>query len=227
MPAVKLMHTPPEGVQDVYQSAEKFFGHVPNLVKAMGSNKNMCTSITEFMIVSLGDGRVNWALKELIILKTLLAMGSHYSFGAHEKIARDLGVPEEKIGDLNNSLWKTSPHFSESERLVFDLIDQIGVDANDVDPELWKQLNKYFDHGQLIEINAIITTFIMIGRVGDALGVSDPVLFSKSISKSASDIQSMKEPALVAYANALGIAASVSDLKKDTLEKVLHHLNLN
>jgi hypothetical protein len=29
-----------------------------------------------------------------------------------------------------------------------------------------------------LEANAIITTFIMIGRVGDALGVADPVLFS-------------------------------------------------
>ena len=227
MAVVKFIETPTEGVKEVYQNAENFFGHVPNLVKALGNNKNMCTSITNFLIQSLGEGRVNWALKELIILKTLLAMGSHYGFGAHEKIAQELGVSAAKIGDLNNSLWEKSPHFSEKEKLVFELIDQIGIDANDVKPALWEKLKKHYNNDQLIEINAVITTFIMIGRVGDALGVSDPILFSKSVAKSAADIQAMKEPALVAYANAIGIDASVDDLKKDTLAKVMSHLNLN
>ena len=108
-------------------------------------------------------------------------MGSHYSYGAHEKIARDLGISDAKLGDLANSLWKNSPHYTEPERLIFELVDQIGIDANDVKPELWEQLKMHFDHGQLIEINAVITTFLMIGRVGDALGVSDAILFSKAV----------------------------------------------
>ena len=181
MPAVKLAHTPIEGTQAVYANAEQFFGHVPNLVKALGSNKAMCTTVTEFMIQSLGEGRISWAFKELIIMKSLLAMGSHYSYGAHEKLAKELGVSDEKIGDINNSLWRSSSHFSEAERTVFELVDQIGVDANAVSGELWEKLKKHYDNGQLIEINAVITTFIMIGRVGDALGVSDPVLFSKNV----------------------------------------------
>ena len=181
MPAVKYIHQPSTELQPVYDAAEAFFGHVPNLVKAMGSNKNMCTSITNFLIQSLGEGRVNWAFKELVILKTLRVMNSHYSFGAHEKIALDLGVSEEKLGDLFNSLWQQSPHYSEGERLVFELIEQIGIDANAVTAELWEKLKKHWDNGQLIELNAVITTFLMIGRVGDALGVSDPILFSKRV----------------------------------------------
>ena len=181
MPAVQYVEQPIEALQSVYQSAETFFGHVPNLVKALGSNENMCTSITNFLIQSLGEGRVNWAFKELVILKTLRAMKSHYGYGAHEKIAQDLGVSAEKMGDLANSLWKNSSHFSEGEKLVFELVEQIGIDANAVPPELWQKMKQHWDHGQLIELNAIITTFIMIGRVGDALGVSDPILFSKAI----------------------------------------------
>jgi len=34
----------------------------------------------------------------------------------------------------------------------------------------------------------------------------------------------MLEPELVAYANEIGITASVDDLKKDTLDKVLNKL---
>ena len=181
MPVVKYLHQAPEGLENIYQQANDFFGHVPNLVKALGSNKNMCTSITEFLIQSLGQGRVDWAFKELVILKTLRVMKSHYGYGAHEKIAVDLGVSEEKLGDLSNSLWKTSPHYTEGEKLIFELIDQIGIDANAVSKELWEQLRQHWNDGQLVELNGVITTFIMIGRVGDTLGVSDPILFSKAV----------------------------------------------
>ena len=181
MPAVAYVENPSDELVAIYNQAEEFFGHVPNLVKALGSNKAMCTTITEFLIQSLGDGRVNWPFKELVILKTLRVMGSHYSYGAHEKIAKELGIDDQKMGDLSNSHWQASPHFTKGEKLIFELIDQIGIDANAVPPELWERLKKHWNNGQLIELNALITTFIMIGRVGDALGVSDPVLFTKDI----------------------------------------------
>ena len=181
MAAVKLSATPTEGTAAVYKEAEAHFGHVPNLVKALASNTNMCNSITRFMIQSLGEGRVSWAFKELVILKTLRVMKSHYSYGAHEKLAGQLGVSSEKLSDVANSLWRSSPHFTEGEKLVFELVEQIGKDANDVKPALWDALKKHWDQGQLVEINAVITTFLMIGRVGDALGVVDEVLFVKKV----------------------------------------------
>jgi len=161
--------------------AEAHFGHVPNLVKVLATNPAMCRTITDFLIQSLGPGRIEWGFKELVILKTLRALKSFYSYGAHERLAYDMGVPADRIGDIANSLWRTSPHFSEAEKLVFELVDQIAVDANDVSDALWEQLRAHWDHGQLLEITAVITTFIMIGRVGDTLGVSDPVLFTKVV----------------------------------------------
>lgn len=181
MPAVKYIHEPTDKLKPIYEQAENFFGHVPNLVKALGSNYAMCSSITNFLMQSLKDGMVDWKFKELVILKTLRVMKSHYSYGAHESIALQLGVNEEKLGDLSNSLWKSSAHYSEGEKLVFVLIEQIGVDANAVTKESWVELKKYWTNGQLVELNGVISTFIMIGRVGDALGVSDQTLFSKQL----------------------------------------------
>ena len=43
-------------------------------------------------------------------------------------------------------------------------------------------------------------------------------------SKSADEIKAMLEPELVAYANSIGVEANVSDLKADTLKKVLDKL---
>lgn len=181
MAVVKYIENPSKELEPIYANAKEFFGQVPNLVKALGSNYAMCKSITNFMIQSLGEGHVNWAFKELVILKTLRVMKSHYSYGAHEQTARALGVSEEKLGDIANSIWRSSAHFNEGEKLIFELVEQIGVDANAVSAELWKELRKHWSNSQLVELNGVITTFIMIGRVGDTLGVSDPILFARSI----------------------------------------------
>ncbi len=183
MPAVQLLdHANVDpALTDVLDRAEAHFGHLPNLVRALASNPAMCRTITDFLIQSLRPGRVDWAFKELIILKTLRAFKSFYSYGAHQRLALALGVPADKVGDVANALWRTSPHFTDAERQVFALVEQIARDANDVGDDLWTSLRAHWDHGQLLEIVAVITTFVMIGRVGDALGVSDAVLFSRPL----------------------------------------------
>lgn len=181
MATTALVETPGTEVEDVFREAEAFFGHVPNFVKALGTNPAFCSSITRFVMQALGDGRVSWAFKELVILKTLRATKSHYSYGAHEKLAIELGNTAERIGDLNNSIWRDSPHFDAGERAVFALIEQIAVDANDVGDELWEQLHAHWDPGQLLELNAVITTFLNVGRMFDTLGVCDPQLFTTPV----------------------------------------------
>ena len=183
MPATATLDRPQtsDDLDDVLEHAEAYFGHLPNLVRVLASNPAMCRTITDFLIQSLGPGRLDWGFKELIILKTLRATGSHYSYGAHERIAAGLGVSTDKIGDVANSIWQTSDHFTDGERAIFALVEQIDEDANDVSDELWDELRAHWDNGQLLEANAVITTFLMIGRVGDALGVSDPVLFERPL----------------------------------------------
>ncbi len=181
MAAVKYLEKPTAELQPIYEAAEDHFGHVPNLVKALGNNFQMCRTITHFMIQSLKDGLVDWKTKELVIIKTLRAMKSHYSFGAHQQVASQLGVKQEQLSDLANSLWRNSSNFSEGEKLVFELIEQIAIDANAVPKELWDKLKDHWTNGQLVELNGVISTFIMIGRVGDALGVVDNNLFSKNL----------------------------------------------
>jgi hypothetical protein len=114
-----------------------------------------------------------------VILKTLRASKSYYSYGAHELRALELGVPVQKVGEVANSLWQTSPLYGADERVLFEFVEQVARDANDVDDGLWQRLRRHWDHGQLLEINAVITTFIMVGRLGDTLGVCDPMLFSQ------------------------------------------------
>lgn len=183
MPATAVLErsqTDPK-LSSVLDEAEAYFGHVPNLVRVMSSNPAMCRTVTEFLMQALGPGRLTWGFKELIILKTLRSIGSYYSYGAHERLAAELGVSTDKIGDVANSLWQTSEQYGPAERAVFALVEQIAEDANAVPDALWNELRSHWKNGQLLEANAVITTYVMIGRVGDALGVSDPVLFQRPV----------------------------------------------
>ena len=181
MPATATIEKPTTDVAETFAKAEEHFGHVPNFVKVLATNPTFCKSLTEFMIQALGEGRVSWAFKELVILKTLRATGAYYSYGAHERLALELGNSAEKIGDTNNSLWVTSDHFTNGEKAVMAYIEQIAEDPNDVGDEIWGPLLDHWDSGQLLELSSVITTFINIGRMGDTLGVSDPELFSKPV----------------------------------------------
>jgi len=51
-----------------------------------------------------------------------------------------------------------------------------------VGDEIWGPLLEHWDDGQLLELASVINTFINIGRMGDALAVSDPVLFTRDVS---------------------------------------------
>lgn len=181
MPATAVIETSTSDIAEIYRDAADHFGHVPNFVQVLGTNPAFCRSITDLTIELLQEGRVGWAFKELVILKTLRATGVYYSYGAHERLAVELGNSAHRIGDLNNSLWQDSPHFEPAERAVFALIEQIAQDANDVGDEIWEPLHAGWDEGQLLELTAVITTFVNLGRMFDTLGVSDPVLFTRPI----------------------------------------------
>ncbi len=161
------------------EAAERRFGAVPELFKALANNPELCKPIAEFMVESLGPGRVDWALRELLVLRMLHVTETDYGVAHHERLARELGVDGDKIRDVAGDAWRTSPRFKASERTLLEFVDRIAADANDVGDELWIRLTADWRPDQIVEVSMAATTFLMIGKVGDAIGVRDPVLFAK------------------------------------------------
>lgn len=164
-------------LKDTFAAAERQFGALPVLFKALANNPELCKAIAEFMMASLGPGRVDWGLRELLSLRILHGTRTDYGVAHHERLARDLGVAAEKIADVRSDAWRTSARFNEAERTLLQFVDQIAIDATDVRDELWIRLDRDWRPDQIVETSMAVTTFLMIGKVGDALGVSDPVLF--------------------------------------------------
>ena len=54
---------------------------------------------------------------------------------------------------------------------------QIGEDANRVPKALWDRLHAHWTEPQIVEATFTITTYIMISKFGDALGVGLEPMF--------------------------------------------------
>ena len=66
-------------------------------------------------------------LRELAILKTAKASHSVYEWTQHVPAARHVGVSEEQVAAIEN--WQTAKCFSELERLVLQLTDEVAVNV--------------------------------------------------------------------------------------------------
>ena len=180
MARIKLMEmedVSPE-LQASYKETEERFELLLNIFKAWGVVENLALPMNQLIMEILKDGEVDWKTKELLILKSTLENECEYCVTQHEVVSRRLGIPDEKVADLKGDTYKTSPHFTDAERVILDLTMQIRTDANKVSSKLWDSIMEHWTEKQAVEIVYVITTYIMVSKFGDALHVELEPVFS-------------------------------------------------
>lgn len=160
-----------------YDRAEDRFKALLNIFKVFGHQPEYGTVFTETVMAILKDGVLDWATKELLILKATQANSCQYCVVQHERVSEMLGINAEKIADLDGDRYRTSPHFTDGERALLDFAVQIGVDANRVPKHLWDQLKAHWSDAQIVDAAFVITTYIAVSKFGDALGVGLESMF--------------------------------------------------
>jgi len=159
-----------------YNETAERFEMLLNIFKAWGVVENLALPMNELILQILQDGEVEWKTKELLILKSTLENQCEYCITQHEVVSKRLGIPDEKVADLKDDKYKTSPHFNEAERAILDLTVQIREDANRVSDKLWARVREHWSEAQAVEIVYTITIYIMVSKFGDALHVElEPV----------------------------------------------------
>jgi AhpD family alkylhydroperoxidase len=187
MPAIPYLEraeASPKAVE-MYDKGEGRFEMLLNIFKVWGHAPELMDPFMDFIMQILQDGRVDWKTKELLILKSTRLNECAYCVVQHETLSNRLGIPEDKIADLAGDKYKASEHFTDGEKAILELATVIWKDANAVPEELWGRVRAHYDSGQIMEIVAVITAYIMVSKLGDALGVElepvfadvDPILF--------------------------------------------------
>jgi len=162
---------------EFYDIAEERFQALLNIFKVFGHHPEYGAVFTDLVMAILKDGEIDWLTKELLILKATQRNNCQYCVVQHERVSEMLGMGKDKIADLDGDKYKKSPLFTDGERALLDLTVQIGEDANNVPKELWDRLHEHWSDSQIVEATFVITTYIMVSKFGDALGVELESMF--------------------------------------------------
>ena len=172
MPLVQPLS--PNSNPDVKKLAEFFnetLGFCPNSVLTMQIRPEIARSfISMNMAVMENHGRVTSALKRMIAWVSSNATGCRYCQAHAIRAAERYGAEQEQL----DNIWKYKTHaaFSDAERAALDFSLAASIIPNAVDENIKKELYKYWDEGEIVEMLGVISLFGFLNRWNDSMGTS-------------------------------------------------------
>ena len=110
--------------------------------------------------------KLNPQLRELAIVRTGIVGDSKFEYSQHLKVARMVGVAEEKLAAIKG--WTTSDLFSPAERAVMAATDEI-LSRNLVEDATFAALQKHLGDAEILELFVVIGLWRMHGLIVRAL----------------------------------------------------------
>lgn len=102
--------------------------------------------------------------KDLIKIRASQINGCAFCINMHTKDARKAGETEQRIYALN--AWRDTPFFSEEERAILALTEEVTLISNHVKDETYEQAAKVLDEKYLAQVILAIITINAWNRIG-------------------------------------------------------------
>jgi AhpD family alkylhydroperoxidase len=102
--------------------------------------------------------------KELIKIRSSQINGCAYCLDMHTKEARKAGETEQRIYALN--AWRETPFFSEEERAILALTEEVTLISGHVSDETYEQAAKVLEESYLAQVILAIITINVWNRIG-------------------------------------------------------------
>jgi alkylhydroperoxidase family enzyme len=109
------------------------------------------------------------ALRELAILRVGRLSRAAYEVFQHERIAREVGVADEKIAALRDATIEAAV-FSDEDKAVLRFTDDVVRNVRASDKTL-KAVEAFLSRGALVELTLTIGYYMMVCRFLETLGV--------------------------------------------------------
>ena len=153
----------------------KFFnetlGFCPNSVLTMQHRPLISKAFINLnKAVMDNKGRVTSALKRMIAWVSSNATGCRYCQAHAIRAAERYGAEQEKL----DNIWEYKTHlaFSDAERAALDFSLAASVIPNAVNADIKKELYKYWDEGEIVEMLGVISLFGYLNRWNDSMGTT-------------------------------------------------------
>jgi AhpD family alkylhydroperoxidase len=102
--------------------------------------------------------------KDLIKIRASQINGCAFCINMHTKDARKAGETEQRIYALN--AWRDTPFFSEEERAILALTEEVTLISNHVSDETYEQAAKVLEETYLAQVILAIITINTWNRIG-------------------------------------------------------------
>jgi len=134
-----------------------------NIFKMMAHAPALMPGLMELTGAILYRAKLDPISRELAVLRVGHLCGSHYEVGQHRKIAKAVGLSEEKIDAVVADVVKEE-FFSQREKLVLRMAEEVvrNIKAPDA---LFAETVAAFGAEQTMELLIVIGTYVMLAQV--------------------------------------------------------------
>jgi uncharacterized peroxidase-related enzyme len=154
-------------LRNEFATMEKALGFVPNSVLIMQRKPNIVRGFVQLVSAINADpnAEVDRGFKRLLAHVASRTAGCRYCMAHTAGGAMRFGIDEAKVA----AVWeyRTSPLYTEAERVALDFAMAAAAVPNDVTDEMFAELRKHWNENQVVEIVAVIAMFGFLNRWND------------------------------------------------------------
>ena len=135
-----------------------------NIYRMIGHGGNVSVGFLQLGGAILRKSEIDPRLRELVILRTGALCGASYELHQHKRLARSVGVSEEKISaviDVNSET--SSKVFDERERLLIKFTDELVRDVKASD-KTFARMCESFSYKEVVEALMTAGFYMMVSR---------------------------------------------------------------
>lgn len=155
--------TAPEGSREMLAKMADL-----NVFKALANSPTMFPPFIRLGNAILLKSKLDPVLREMAIVRVGVLSRASYEVFQHERISRQVGIPEEKIAALRQG--PEAPVFSEEERAVLRFTDDVVLNVH-AGRETYDACARFLDANRIIELVVTIGYYMAISRFLETMEV--------------------------------------------------------
>jgi uncharacterized peroxidase-related enzyme len=171
-PSPRIEPLPPEhtpDLKDAFAQYKKALGFIPNSMLILQRKPKIVKAMAQLTAsVWEPDGEVGRDFKRLIAHVASRTAGCLYCMAHTAGGALLFGVDPKKV----EAVWdfRTSPLYSEAERVALDFAIAAAGQPNGVTEAMFAEMRKHWNENQIVEIAAVVAVFGFLNRCNDTMG---------------------------------------------------------
>jgi uncharacterized peroxidase-related enzyme len=171
-PSPRIQPLPPQHSPELEETFGRFqqaLGFVPNSMLILQRKPKLVKAMAQLTAaIWEPDGEVERSFKRLVAHVASRAAGCQYCMAHTAGGALLFGVEPGKVADIWD--FRSSPRYSEKERVALDFAIAAASVPNGVTDELFAEMRKHWSENQIVEIAAVVAVFGFLNRWNDTMG---------------------------------------------------------